>query len=108
MLMQKRSIHAVRPHVTNQAGLFTSLVVWGMCSGIRAKIFWLVLCTWAQLGWSIKLHHISGTLPNGFAWYWLGVLIALTGILVKVLFLHRDAKHRSVALFRSGIDLGPA
>lgn len=108
MLMQKQSMHAVGPHATKQAGLFTSFAVWGMCSGIRAKIFALVLCTWARLLWSLMLHGVAGTLSNGFAWYGLSMLIALTGILVNVIFLHRDAKHRSVALVLDGMNLGPA
>ncbi len=107
-LIRRRSTLANMPVPSKEAGLFTSLLVWAFCSGIRAKVLWVVLCTWARLGLSLVLHGIMGTLPNGHAWYLLVMLAALTGVLAKVFPLQRDARKRSMELLRAGIDLGVA
>ena len=108
MPIRRRSTLANMPAHSKEAGLFTSLLVWAFCSGIRAKVLWVVLYTWARLGLSLVLHGTTGTLPNGYAWYLLALLVALTGVLAKVFPLQRDARKRSLELLRNGIDLGMA
>ena len=91
-----------------EAGFLTSLIVWGMCSAIWWKIAGLVGYTWLYIILSFGLRRISGTLPNLYAWYMFALLIALTGILLQVRPLRRDAKQRALDLFRASITLGPA
>ena len=108
MPSRRRSRLANMPAHSKEAGLFTSLLVWAFCSGIRAKVLWVVLGTWARLGLSFVLHGLAGTLPNGYAWYLFALLAALTGVLATVVPLQRDARKRSLELLRAGINLGMA
>jgi len=91
-----------------ESGFLVSLMVWGLCAGIRTKVLWVVGCTWAKLVWSFALHGIAGTLPNESAWYFFAVLIVLTGTLYKALMLQRDARKRTIKLARASVDLGIA
>ena len=96
------------PTHRKQAGLFVSLIAWGMCSSLRAKLFWVVVATWLKLTGSVLVHGISGTLPDGYAVYLLTVLCGLSWVLYKAISLQKDARLRSVQRLRARIDLGPA
>lgn len=91
-----------------ESNFLVSMMVWGLCSGIRKKILSAVCCTWAKIVWSFAWHGIAGTLPNGYACYSFAVLILLTGILIKTLSLEYEASTRTIALARASVNLGMA
>ena len=96
---------------SKESGLLMSLTAWGMCAGIHAKIFWVVLLTWMKLICALSAfvwHGFSGTLLNSYAVYSLAVLGTLTWVLYKTIPLQKEARIRSMKLLRAGIDLGPA
>ncbi len=98
MPMQKRSMHAVRPHVTNQAGLFTSLSGVGDVLGDTCED---LLAGTLHLGSTRLVVQATSHLWNTAQW----VRLVLAWHAGRV---DRHPRKGSVALFRAGIDLGPA
>ncbi len=108
MRSMRNLMSTTRPTNTEESGFLVSLMTWGLCFGIRTKILSAVCCTWAKIIWSFVWHGIAGTLPNGYACYSFAVLILLTGILIKTLFLEYDVSTRTIALARASVNLGMA
>lgn len=85
-----------------------SLMAWGMCSGIRVKILWVVLCTWLKIVGVFVLHGLPGVFYNTYAAYSFVVLSVLTWVLYKAIPLQKDSRVRSMKLLRASINLGLA
>ncbi len=83
-----------------QAGLKTCVAVWIFCAVLLVPLS-VVGHSWRMLGESILRYGLISSVPNGYALYLLGFLVALTGIKWYVERLRNDARERALQLWDS-------